>query len=454
MSESYSIELECGRLEPRFRMQTTASRDSDAPLSGKSAIFAAVLGNALEFYDFLTYASFAVMIGQAFFPTTNELTSLLLSVGTFGIGFIVRPLGGLLIGLFGDRVGRKPAMLLTIVMMGIGTLVLAVTPSYAAIGIAAPIIVIIGRLIQGFALGGEVGPATAYLLESAPKARRGTYTSWQLASQGIATLVAGAVGVVLSNLLGADELRAWGWRIPFLLGLLIVPVGLYIRSRLPDTLPSQPSAPSKPAILRPLLRDHWKVMILGILIIMCATISTYVGLYMTTYAITTLKLATTASLSATLVAGACTALFAIAGGFLADRFGRKMLMALPRLILLIVAYPVFLLVVQEQNVATLLLSTATVSILTAMSAAASLTAIQECLPQLVRSTGLSVIYAVSVSVFGGTTQFVITWLIAITGDPLSPAYYIVGSSLVGLVAIMLLPGPADPPSSSTAAPAL
>ena len=186
----------------------------------KKVVVAAVLGNALEFYDFAAYAFFAVYIGQAFFPASTEVASLLLSLGAFGVGYIFRPLGGVLIGAFADRAGRRPAMLLTIVLITAGTMGLALTPSYKSIGLAAPVIVVLCRLVQGFAIGGEVGPASAFLIEIAPANRRGLYGSWQLASQGLAALAAGAIGLALSLVLEKADLAAWGWRVPFLLCLL------------------------------------------------------------------------------------------------------------------------------------------------------------------------------------------------------------------------------------------
>src|SRR5471030_802000 len=188
-------------------MQGTRTGTERVPVK---VVVATVAGNALEFFDFIAYAFFAVQIGQTFFPAKTEFMSLLLSVGVFGVGFVFRPLGGILIGTFADRAGRKPAMLLTIVLITVGTLGLALTPSYASIGMAAPIIVVLCRLVQGLALGGEVGPSSAFLIESAPATRRGLYASWQLASQGVATLVAGVLGIAMISMLSPAQLQAWG----------------------------------------------------------------------------------------------------------------------------------------------------------------------------------------------------------------------------------------------------
>jgi MFS family permease len=198
-------------------------------------IAAVVIGNALEFYDFLTYAFFAVQIGHAFFPSRNPSSSLLLSLATFGAGFLMRPVGGVVIGRMGDRVGRKPAMLLSFSCMGIAMTGLALTPTYASIGIAAPLLVITFRLLQGFALGGEVGPTTAYLMEAAPLEKRGLYASLQYSTQGLAVMTAGLIGVLLARLLEPEALDAWGWRVALQVGTLKVPFGLFIRRSHPET---------------------------------------------------------------------------------------------------------------------------------------------------------------------------------------------------------------------------
>src|SRR6202795_3408857 len=216
---------------PAFRVTPThvAGREPEIPTS---AVVATVLGNALEFYDFTAYAFFAVIIGRAFFPAQDPFVSLLLSVAAFGVGFITRPLGGIVIGAYADRAGRRPAMMLSIGLMAVGMVLLAATPSYATIGLAAPFLVVFARLVQGFALGGEIGPSTSYLLEAAPAGKRGQYGAWQIASQGAAAAFAGSLGVVLSWLLDADAMQSWGWRIPFLVGVAIVPMGLIMRGQL------------------------------------------------------------------------------------------------------------------------------------------------------------------------------------------------------------------------------
>jgi len=416
------------------------SAPSTAP-SSRHAIAAAVIGNALEFYDFTTYAFFAVMIGKAFFPTHDGWISLLLSVATFAVGFVTRPLGGIFIGAYADRAGRKPAMLLTIGLMAIGMLMIALTPSYATIGMAAPMLVVIGRMIQGFALGGEVGPSTAFLLECAPPERRGFFGSWQLASQGAAILVAGIIGVVLSLALTTAQMDSWGWRLPFLLGLVIIPVGLYIRNKLPETAGNSTgeAEATTGAVFKRLLKSHLGLLLLVIMAGVCGTVTTYTTNYMTTYAITTLHLPGSLSIAATAVVGICVLVFSLVGGWLSDRIGRRSLMIVPRVLLLVIAYPAFLLMIRQPGAVTLLSMSGLIAALGSLSAAPGLVAMTELFPRAIRSAGLSIAYAIIVTVFGGTTQLVITYLIGVTGDPLSPAYYLIATSVIGVLAMLAFP---------------
>ncbi|TCZ65574.1 MFS transporter [Roseicella aquatilis] len=420
-------------------MAAAAPAPAVGPRVPKRVVAATVAGNALEFYDFITYAFFAVYIGQAFFPASTPFMSLLLSVGVFGVGFVFRPLGGVLIGAYADRAGRRPAMLLTIGLITVGTMGLALTPSYASIGIAAPLIVVFCRLVQGLALGGEVGPASAFLIEIAPPGRRGLYSSWQLASQGIASLTAGAVGTGLSLVLSHDELVAWGWRVPFLLCLALIPVALILRRSMPETL-GHGHAAEPP---RGQLRRHSGLIVMAVLLILGGTVSTYVGNYMTTYAIATLHFPASIALAATVVGGTGTLVFSLLGGWLSDRIGRRPVMLVPRIALAVLALPLFLMLNAWPSTATLFLATITITALTAISSTASLVVIPELLPRRIRATGLAVGYAVGVSLFGGTTQFVITWLIGATGDPTSPAWYVTLTSIITAIAMWTLPESRD-----------
>lgn len=404
----------------------------------KKIVAASVMGNALEFYDFVTYAFFAVYIGRAFFPAATPLGSLLLSVAVFGVGFVSRPLGGILIGAYADRAGRKPALLLTIALISVGTLGLALTPSYDSIGWAAPILVVICRLVQGLALGGEIGPASAFLIESAPSNQRGLYGSWQLASQGMAAFVAGIIGMALTQLLTPQEVQDWGWRLSFGVGLLLIPVALYLRSEMPETLLHTPAQAAMQKT-KPRLGDHRRLIVLSILAVLGGTVSTYVGYYMTSYAITSLGFAPKVAMVATVVSGLSTLVFSIAGGWLADRYGRRAVMLYPRVLAGLLTYPAFMFLVDVKTPEALFGVTLFLGAMTALSGAATLVAIPELFPKRIRSLGMSIAYAIGVALFGGTTQFVITWLISVTGDPMSPAIYVTFTSVIAIVGMYLLP---------------
>lgn len=407
----------------------------------KRVVAATVAGNALEFYDFVTYAFFAVYIGRTFFPASTPMGSLLLSVAVFGVGFFARPLGGVLIGAFADRAGRRPAMLLTIVLITLGTLGLALTPSYESIGMAAPVIVVLCRLIQGLALGGEVGPSSAFLIEAAPPGRRGLYASWQLASQGLAGFVAGAIGLALTSTLSPAEMQAWGWRLPFIVGLLLVPLALYLRHAMPETLHAAPAQPLNSGVTG--LKRKRRLIGLAVLVVIGGTVSTYVGNFMTTYAITTLKMTPSLAMGATVVVGLTTLVFSLVGGWLCDRVGRRPTMFWPRVAAAVATVPAFMLLIDNPTAPTLFAVSATLAALTAMSGAASLVAIPELLPRGIRATGMSIAYAIGVSLFGGTTQFVITWLIGVTGNPAAPAWYVAATSVITALAMLAMPESRD-----------
>lgn len=402
--------------------------------AGRKSIFAVVLGNAVEFFDFGVYATFAVMIGHTFFPSDSAFVSLMLSVTAFGIGFIVRPLGAVLIGAYADRVGRKPAMLLTLVMMAVGTGSIAILPGYETIGIAAPILLVVTRMIQGLAWGGEAGPATTYILEAAPPHKRGTYACWQVVAQGVAAMAAGLVGYTLTKVMSPEDLNSWGWRVPFVFGLLVLPIGIYIRRNLAETFHGQGETTSTGDLVREVCGKHRRALVLGLLILSGSTITQYFLNYMTTFALTELKLPTSISMLSTLVAGAAMAVCAVAGGMLCDRFGRRVILMTPRVVLLLILFPALQLMTEHPSPSTFLLTLAVLSGLHGMSGAALIVLLVESFPKSVRSTGFSIVYAFGVAAFGGTAQIIITWLIGTTGDPMSPVWYLLIANLVCLTA--------------------
>lgn len=400
-------------------------------------VAAAVVGNALEFYDFTAYAFFAVQIGNSFFPTHTPFGRLMLSLATFGAGFVTRPLGAVVIGAVGDRAGRRPAMLISFALMGLAVIGLALTPPFAVIGPMAGVLGVTARLIQGFALGGEVGPVTAFLVEAAPAGRRGFYGALQNASQGLSGLAAGLVGLGLSNLLSAQSLQSWGWRLAFLIGAAVLPFGLLLRRALPETLhgsdrAGQSAGPSK-------AHGRTRAIGLGLGLIMSSTTATYVLLYMNTYATTVLYMKTNLAFAATSVFGACGLVFGALGGALSDRIGRKPVMFWPAAVLMAVAYPAFALISARRDAAALLGATGLMSTLLALSLGARLVSLAEALPRTARSAGVAVTYASMVAVFGGATQPLLAWLIHLTGDVLAPAWYLMATTAFGLAAAALMP---------------
>lgn len=396
----------------------------------------AIIGNAFEFFDFTTYALFAVMIGKAFFPSSDSQTELLLAVAVFGVGFVTRPLGSLVIGSYADRAGRRPAMLLTVWLMGAGTALLAITPSYNSIGLAAPIMIVLARLLQGAALGGEFGPNTAYLFEIAPSGSRGLYTSCQPASQGLAMIAAGLIGFVLSTFLSQEDLEHWGWRVPFLLGLGIIPVGIVLRRNMSET--AKPTSATR-------VNSGGKAAPprASLIAAICAqigfgTVALYLSSYMTTFALTELRMPPHLAFGSAAVVGFSVMSGSLAGGFLADRFSRQRIISVPRYALILITVPLFWFATKEPGMKGLVLISVTIPFLAMLSSSAALVAILEVLPNERRSGTLAISYAVVVSAIGGTTQFLIAWLLKITGSPMIPAYFLIFTCIIAITTMPLI----------------
>jgi MFS family permease len=397
-------------------------------------VLAVALGNALEFYDFLTFSYFAIQIGHTFFPASQTSHGLLFSLATFGVGFITRPLGALVIGRYGDRVGRTPAMLWSFGLMGFGLLGMALTPSYASIGIAAPLLLVVFRLVQGLAVGGEVGASTAFLVEAAPLNRRGYYVSLQLATQYVAGLAAGIVGFTLSAVLSPRQLDDWGWRIALLIGVVVIPLGLYIRRSLHETLRN----PDETVGTSAQRRIGAGFVVLSILMVMVGTTTVYVVGYMNTFVQDTLRLGSHFGFGATIVESLCVICAAPLGGLLSDRVGRKPVMLTAVGVLLLVVVPCYVAIISWRSAAAVYTSAGVFGVLEALMIAPLLATISESLPRDVRATGFGLVYAVSVAVFGGFTQFVIKALTDLTDNPLAPAGYLSVALLIGGSAMLLV----------------
>ena len=407
----------------------------------RRAIAAITIGNGLEFYDFTVYSFFAVLIGQMFFPVSGSIGQLMLSLATFGVGFVARPLGGLLIGLYADRVGRKPAMALTLWLMGLGSLLFVVAPTYAQAGMAAPLLIVLARLLQGFALGGEVGASTALLMEYADDHSRGYYGSWQLFSQGVSVLLGALVGLSLTNGLSPDALQSWGWRVPFAIGILVIPLGLYIRRHLEETAaaPAARAGGHECAGLSEIFRAHGRVVAAGVLVTIGGTSATYIVLhYMTSYAVTVLKIPLGLSMSAGCVAAVVQVALSAYAGRLSDRIGRKPAILWSRVAMLALVYPAFMLLNARPSLVMLLAVVALLAVLLVLNTVPSVVLITELFPRRIRASGLSVVYCIGVLVFGGFAQLIATWLIALTGNASAPALYVIGCGLISLVGLAMV----------------
>lgn len=412
---------------------------TNRPPGLRKVIVATSLGNGLEIFDFTVFSFFAAMIGAQFFPASDPMTSLLLAVGTFGVGFFMRPLGAILIGAYADRVGRRAAMTMTIWLMALGTAAIGLCPPFASIGIAAPLIVIVGRLLQGFAAGGEVGAATTFMMEAGPSSRRGFLVSWQLASQGAAALLGAALGVVLSKTLAPDALANWGWRIPFLIGLLVAPVGLYVRRQLHESPVTTPRAGDHRTPLAELRREHGSTIALATLMIMGGTVSTYVIVYyMPSYLTRVMHMpSTTGYLSATLSA-LLLLIISPLSGMLADRLQRrKPIVIFTSGCTTLLVIPVFLLITHAQSQLPVLVGVGAVSALMALGSGAGTLLLLEAFPPHVRASGLAIPYALGVTLFGGTAQFIVTWLIKASGDPMAATWYVAPCCLISFVSLLL-----------------
>jgi MFS family permease len=410
----------------------------------RRAILAAVIGNVLEWYDFAVYAYMATIIASKFFPAQEEITSLLSAFAAFGVGFVVRPLGGIVIGRLGDVRGRKTALVLTIVLMAVGTVMIGCVPSYESIGVAAPVLILIARLLQGFSAGGEWGGATAFIIEWAPPQRRGLYGSLQQSSVAFGLLLGSAIAAAVSTLVSADAVDAWAWRVPFLLGGLLAPIGLYMRRNIAETpaftrLAQQPAAPASSRSSARLAARAFGFTILW-------TVSYYIVLsYMPTFLQKQVGLARTHALWSTAAGLLLLVLAAPVLGWCSDRIGRKPLLLAACLGSLLLPYPLFSVLLSQPSLSTVISVQLILALIIAVFSGPGPAAIAEIFPTAIRSTWMSAGYSVAVALFGGFAPFIATWLIARTGNPVSPSFYVMAAAAVSMAVIVRMEETAGKP---------
>ncbi len=418
------------------------TRPAHSAASRRQTIVATTIGNGLEFFDFTVYGFLALVIGKLFFPTFSGYGQLLLTVATFGVGFIMRPLGGIVIGAYADRAGRKKAMTLTIFLMALGCAVIAFTPTYASIGVAAPVLIVLARLIQGFSAGGEVGASTTLLVEHATPRNRGYMASWQFASQGLGVMLGAVVVGALTFTLSPENMQSWGWRVPFVIGMLIAPVGMYIRRHLEESLqiaPESATAPRRESSLKIVCSQHGKTVLAAILALVGGTTAAYVvTFYMPTYAVRELGLTPSVALFGAALTGLISFAFAPFVGLLSDRVGRKPLILWSRVFLVVLIYPGFLWLNASPTPAVLFIVLGVLSLGLVGQTVPGITMLPEMFPKAVRASGMSLVYSVGVALFGGFAPFISTWLLNATGSKLAPAWYLVVMTLVSLLGLLWL----------------
>jgi MHS family proline/betaine transporter-like MFS transporter len=401
-------------------------------------IVAATIGNVLEWFDFLVYGFFAVYISEVFFPANDPNVSLLITWGTFGLSYLARPLGAIIVGTYTDRAGRKAGLTLSIALMLAGTALMLITPSYATIGLAAPIIIMFARVLQGFSVGGEFGSAVAFLVEHAG-ARKGYVAGWQWASIGVVSVIVSLFGVTLTTLLTKEQLVDWGWRVPYVFGLLVGPVGLYIRARMSET--PEFLAAEKPATvpIGDLMRRHPDSFFLALGAAIVSNSSYYLLLYIPTYGVKTLHLPANTTFAATLVGGVILAVFSVVAGYWSDKIKpRARLMLITAWGFVLASYPCFWLMDKYPSLATAMFAVGFLNLIKAGYSGVLPSVLAEQFPVDTRAIGMALAFSISVTIFGGFAPLTATWLIQQTGDPLSPAYYLMATALMSVVALMII----------------
>jgi MHS family citrate/tricarballylate:H+ symporter-like MFS transporter len=404
------------------------------------AVIRVTSGNFIEMYDFFLFGFYAHQIAGAFFPKSSEYAALMMTFATFGAGFFMRPLGAILLGSYVDRIGRRKGLVLTLGIMASGTALIAFVPGYATIGLLAPLLVLLGRLLQGFSAGVELGGVSVYLSEMATPGNKGFYVSWQSASQQVAVIVAAGLGYGLNQVLPKDAIADWGWRIPFFIGCSIIPVVFVIRRSLQETQAylAQKSHPTFRQMLRTLGRN-WPLVTAGMMLVVMTTVAFYlITVYTPTFGKSVLKLSTKDSLLVTLCVGVSNFIWLPVMGAVSDRIGRWPVMAVCSALAAVTAYPALSWLIAHPSFGNMVMIELWLSFLYGSYNGATLVALTEIIPVQVRTTGFSLAYSLATALFGGMTPLVSTWLIETTGDKAAPGYWMACAGAVSLVATFLV----------------
>jgi MHS family citrate/tricarballylate:H+ symporter-like MFS transporter len=413
---------------------------ANAQASKIATVFRVTSGNFLEMFDFFLFGFYAPYIAKTFFPAANEFASLMFTFMTFGAGFLMRPLGAILLGAYVDRIGRRKGLIVTLGIMACGTVLIAFVPGYASIGVLAPVLVLVGRLLQGFSAGVELGGVSVYLSEMATPGHKGFYVSWQSASQQVAIIVAAAIGYGLNALLSPAAIDDWAWRVPFFIGCMIVPFIFMIRRSLQETAAflARSHRPDVREIFASMVQN-WGIVVAGMLLVAMTTVSFYlITVYTPTYGKSVLKLSTEASLTVTFCVGVSNFIWLPLMGAFSDRIGRKPLLIAFTLLTIATAYPAMKWLVAEPSFARMLEVELWLSFLYGSYNGAMVVALTEVMPVDVRTVGFSLAYSLATALFGGFTPAIATWLIEVLHDKAAPGLWMTFAAVCGLVATLVL----------------
>lgn len=413
-------------------------RAMDSRIRWRGAV-ASTLGNVLEWYDFVVFGFLSIFIAKQFFPGDSEYAALMLTTATFGAGFVVRPLGGVLLGIYADRKGRKAGLTLVIAMMTLAAAMVAFTPGFRQIGLVAPAIVLCARLLQGISAGGEFGTATAMLIEYAPSGRRNLYGSWQMFAQALGALLAVAMGSALTHLFTQDALQSWAWRIPFLFGLLIGPVGFYIRRNLPETEAfAQLDRRVKVPFGRVMAQYPRELFVATALSAALNVMSYVIITYLPIYAVQSLHMPVSLPFNVLLASVLLRVVTIPFFGHMADRVGGNRMICGALIVFLLVLYPAYYWIVSAPSIVSIMTVELLFALLIGASNSPIPTALAALFPTEVRSTGLAISYNIGAAIFGGFSPFVLTWLLHTTGNNMVPAHFCAVFFVLGLVGAFML----------------